>query len=195
MIEKSARRFRGGAPFPGLHAELHPARGGLLVSIDEGQRLFKSVHEFDGAPHDAHKGVVARPRHSTGTRGRLGPGQEFVEVQIEAGQRSHEVARTPVGAHGVKRRGMRHVLLQKNVLKFRRVDIQARGRNDAPLVHGVLGGMCDRDELILRCKIREGEARNPGHGFQGSLQAPNQIIAELGEFPPPGHFVEAPHAD
>jgi hypothetical protein len=59
-VEHAARSFGGARPGGGARRNVHVARRGRLVSLDQPQRLIHRVHHLDGTDQDAAVRVAAR---------------------------------------------------------------------------------------------------------------------------------------
>ena len=113
-------RWRPRPWLAGIHTSTRGSCGRTIV-LENGQRLFVGLHDFEAAGHDALErrcgtGVPGRPRRPSAPA----VGKQLLAVEIDARQRTQEVGPAGVEPHGLQGGGMRHLLLAKVLLELHR---------------------------------------------------------------------------
>ena len=86
--------------------------------------------------------------------------------------------RLPIATRGLERVRPRHLPLLEHRLPGRRGDIEPVVRDDAPVVHRVLGGCAKRDEPRLPLERRAARGRRPARPSLRRCRAPRRVGAQ-----------------
>src|SRR6266542_529464 len=81
------------------------------------------------------------------------------------------------------------MLFHKMLLVLAYRDVQSLAGDKPTLVKGIFVWMTQGNKFIFR----ERQLRSPGHGFQGGISCPFQILHQRPEFPFRGHSVKTTH--
>jgi hypothetical protein len=172
---------------------LDERRVGLLVPVDDAERLLARKDRFDTPDDDSLERVPAdgaEPGRGGGIAGRRG---EAVEVQGIAGKRTDKVgpARLQDRMEGVR---MLDVLLGKMLFVGVNADVEPPAGDDAAFVEGVFAGVAEGDKFVILLEVREVKRARPPHGCQGRLEGPRDPLAQGEQLGLGGEPVEAPTA-